>query len=442
MTKLIIILLSAVFINNYVLSRFLGICPFLGVSKKLDSATGMSLAVIFVMLMATAATYPIQIYLLNPNGLGYLQTIVFILVIAALVQLVEIVLKRFVPSLHKSLGVYLPLITTNCAVLGVTILNIDEGYTFLEAMVNSLGSGLGFFLAMVMFSGVRSVLEKADVPKSFKGLPITLVAAAIVSLSFLGAVLVIAAKVMAVKEDERFPAVRECLPGANCGACGFAGCDGYAKALCENPDTPTNLCIPGADGVSRQLSDILGVEFADVVEQVAVVHCSGDCEHTSDKVVYQGIESCAAAKLMYGGKGSCTYGCLGLGDCVKVCPHDAICIADGVARVNTKDCVGCGLCAKTCPNHLISLVADVERVVVACSNKDKGAVTRKVCSNGCIGCKKCEKVCPLGAIKVVDNVAVIDYEKCDNCPDFAVCAKNCTVGCILTADLSGMHRVK
>ena len=186
MTKLIIILLSAVFINNYVLSRFLGICPFLGVSKKLDSATGMSLAVIFVMLMATAATYPIQIYLLDPNGLGYLQTIVFILVIAALVQLVEIVLKRFVPSLHKSLGVYLPLITTNCAVLGVTILNIDEGYTFLEAMVNSLGSGLGFFLAMVMFSGVRSVLEKADVPKSFKSLPITLVAAAIVSLSFLG----------------------------------------------------------------------------------------------------------------------------------------------------------------------------------------------------------------------------------------------------------------
>lgn len=186
MTKLIIILLSAVFINNYVLSRFLGICPFLGVSKKLDSATGMSLAVIFVMLMATAATYPIQIYLLNPNGLGYLQTIVFILVIAALVQLVEIVLKRFVPSLHKSLGVYLPLITTNCAVLGVTILNIDEGYTFLEAMVNSLGSGLGFFLAMVMFSGVRSVIEGADVPESFKGLPVTLVAAAITSLSFLG----------------------------------------------------------------------------------------------------------------------------------------------------------------------------------------------------------------------------------------------------------------
>ncbi len=186
MTKLIIILLSAVFINNYVLNRFLGICPFLGVSKKLNQATGMSIAVIFVMLIATAVTYPIQKLLLDPNNLGYLQTIVFILVIAALVQLVEIILKKYLPSLHKSLGVYLPLITTNCAVLGVTILNIDEGYTFLEAMVNSLGSGLGFFLAMVMFSGVRSKLEGADIPKAFQGLPITLVAASITSLSFLG----------------------------------------------------------------------------------------------------------------------------------------------------------------------------------------------------------------------------------------------------------------
>ena len=186
MTKFIIIMLSAVFINNYVLSRFLGICPFLGVSKKLNQATGMSLAVIFVMLIATAVTWPIQMYLLDPNNLGYLQTIVFIMVIASLVQLVEIILKKYIPSLHKSLGVYLPLITTNCAVLGVTILNIDEGYTFAESMVNSLGSGLGFFLAMVMFSGVRSKLEGADIPKAFQGLPITLVAASITSLSFLG----------------------------------------------------------------------------------------------------------------------------------------------------------------------------------------------------------------------------------------------------------------
>lgn len=244
------------------------------------------------------------------------------------------------------------------------------------------------------------------------------------------AVLVIASKLMAVKEDEKFPVIRDCLPGANCGACGYAGCDGYAKALCENPDTPTNLCVPGADTVSRQLSEILGVEFADVVEQVAVVHCAGDCNKTQDKYVYKGIQSCAAAKLMYGGKGSCTYGCLGLGDCAKACPQNAICINDGVAHVNSKECIGCGICAKTCPNHLISLVADVEKVVVTCSNRDKGAVTRKVCSNGCIGCKKCERVCKSGAIKVVDNVAVIDYSKCNDCEDFGICAKNCTTGCI------------
>ena len=254
------------------------------------------------------------------------------------------------------------------------------------------------------------------------------------------AVLVIASKLMAVKEDERFPKIRECLPGANCGACGYAGCDGYAKALCENSDTPTNLCVPGADAVSKQLSEILGVEFEDVIEQVAVVHCAGDCTHTQDKVEYKGIESCAAAKLLYGGKGSCTYGCLGLGDCMNACPKNAIYIKDGIAHVDQHECIGCGICTKTCPNHIISLVADVEKVVVTCSNQDKGAVTRKVCSNGCIGCKKCERVCPSKAIKVVDNVAVIDYSKCPDCEDFGICAKNCTTGCIMISDLSGIHR--
>ena len=256
------------------------------------------------------------------------------------------------------------------------------------------------------------------------------------------AVLVIASKLMAVKEDERFPAIRECLPGANCGACGFAGCDGYAKALCEKPGTKTNLCVPGADGVAKQLSEILGVECEDVIEQVAVVHCAGDCEKTQDKADYRGIETCAGAKLMYGGKGNCTYGCIGFGDCASVCPQDAICIENGIAHVDTRKCIGCGLCTKKCPNHVISLVPDVERVVVTCSNKDKGVVTRKVCSNGCIGCKKCEKVCPLGAIKVENNLAIIDYEKCTDCPDYGVCAKNCTTGCIMLSDLSGVHRMK
>ena len=183
---LIVILLTSVFVNNYVLSKFLGICPFLGVSKKLDQATGMGLSVIFVMLMATAATWPIQYYVLEPLNLGYMQTIVFILVIAALVQLVEMILKKYIPGLHASLGVYLPLITTNCAVLGVTINNITDGYNFVESMVSSLGCGLGFLLAMVLFSGVRQRTENCDAPKCMKGLPITLVAAAIVSLSFFG----------------------------------------------------------------------------------------------------------------------------------------------------------------------------------------------------------------------------------------------------------------
>ena len=186
MKELIVIMMSAVLVNNFVLVKFLGICPFLGVSKKLDSAVGMSLAVIFVMLMATAVTWPIQTCLLDEFDMGYLQTVVFILVIAALVQLVEIILKKYVPALHKSLGVYLPLITTNCAVLGVTILNIDEAYGFVESMVNSLGAGLGFMLAMYLFSGVRGKMEACEPPKCFEGIPITLVAASILSVSFMG----------------------------------------------------------------------------------------------------------------------------------------------------------------------------------------------------------------------------------------------------------------
>ncbi|MBR2650728.1 MAG: electron transport complex protein RnfA [Clostridia bacterium] len=184
--SLIIILMSSVLVNNYVLTRFLGICPFLGVSKKLDQAAGMGVAVTFVMLLATAVTWPLQKLVLEPIGIEYLQTILFILVIAALVQFIEIALKKYIPSLHKSLGVYLPLITTNCAVLGVTINNITDGYGFLESMVSSFGCGLGFLLAMVLFAGVRSRMEDSDIPEAFKGLPVTLIAASIVSLAFFG----------------------------------------------------------------------------------------------------------------------------------------------------------------------------------------------------------------------------------------------------------------
>ena len=184
--SLAMIFFSMILVNNYVLVQFLGICPFLGVSKKLDSAFGMSCAVIFVMALATAATWPIYTYILEPQGLAYLQTIVFILVIAVLVQLVEIIMKKYMPPLYKALGVYLPLITTNCAVLGVTISVIDEGYNFVESLVCAVGAGFGFMLAMVLFSGVRKRVEAANCPECFKGLPITLVSASITSLSFMG----------------------------------------------------------------------------------------------------------------------------------------------------------------------------------------------------------------------------------------------------------------
>lgn len=180
------ILLTGILTENFVLAKFLGICPFLGVSKKLNTATGMSAAVIFVMVLATAVTYPINKFLLVKYDLEFLQTLVFILVIAALVQLVEIILKKYMPPLYNALGIYLPLITTNCAVLGVVLLNIDKGFNFAESIVNSLGAGVGFMLAMVMFAGVRERLESCEVPKFLEGLPITLIAASLTSVSFLG----------------------------------------------------------------------------------------------------------------------------------------------------------------------------------------------------------------------------------------------------------------
>lgn len=189
--ELVAIFLAAILTENYVLNKFLGICPFLGVSKKVNTAVGMSAAVTFVMVLATAVTWPIYTYILVPSDLGYLQTIVFILIIAALVQLVETVLKKYMPPLYNSLGIYLPLITTNCAVLGVTMLVLEKGaadpsFGYLQSLVNSFGAGIGFLVAMVLFAGVRERMESCDIPQSLKGLPITLVAASLVAVSFLG----------------------------------------------------------------------------------------------------------------------------------------------------------------------------------------------------------------------------------------------------------------
>ena len=189
--SLVAIFLAAILTENYVLNQFLGICPFLGVSKKLDAAVGMSCAVTVVMVIATAVTWPLYMFLLVPNGLAYLQTIVFILVIAALVQLLETALRKYMPPLYNALGIYLPLITTNCAVLGVTMLVLDKGaadpsFGYVQSLVNAFGSGIGFLVAMVLFAGVRERLEQCDIPKTFQGLPITLVAASLVAVSFLG----------------------------------------------------------------------------------------------------------------------------------------------------------------------------------------------------------------------------------------------------------------
>ncbi|MDO4733565.1 MAG: RnfABCDGE type electron transport complex subunit A [Bacillota bacterium] len=180
------LLLDTILVSNVVLAQFLGICPFLGVSKKLDSAVGMGLSVTCVLVISTAVTWLINHAFLEPYSLGYLRTLVFILVIASLVQLLEISMKKFIPSLHRALGIYLPLITTNCAVLGVTISAVDEGLLFLPSLVFALGSGLGFLLAMLLFAGVRGKMERCNIPQAFQGMPITLIAASIVAMAFMG----------------------------------------------------------------------------------------------------------------------------------------------------------------------------------------------------------------------------------------------------------------
>ncbi len=252
-----------------------------------------------------------------------------------------------------------------------------------------------------------------------------------------GIVLVVSSSLFEVKEDERYLAIRDCLPGANCGACGYSGCDGYAKALSVGKCDTTNACVPGGDAAAKQIAEILGVEAVDVVEKVAYVACNGTCDASLRKFDYQGEKSCHIANMNYNGDKYCNFACLGYGDCVKVCPQNAIDVENGVARIDPQKCIGCGICVRTCPNKVISLIEDTARVAVLCSNHDKGAVTRKACTNGCIACGKCVKSCPNGAIKVEHNLAVIDYDKCIGCGE---CAKACPIGCIIEENfICGAH---
>lgn len=239
-------------------------------------------------------------------------------------------------------------------------------------------------------------------------------------------ILIVALRFMKVEEDDTVKRIRECLPGVNCGACGYTGCDGYAKALAEGT-AKTNLCVPGADAVAADIAAILGVAAEDVKEMYAFVHCNGTCDATEKKAELSGVETCRAASLLWGGAGNCVYACIGLGDCAAKCPVNAINVKNGVAKVDNSLCIGCGMCEDVCPNHVITLVPQTYKVAVRCSNKDKGAEAMKVCKNSCIACRKCEKTCPSGAITVIDNLAVIDYDKCILC---GKCAEVCPHHCI------------
>lgn len=236
-------------------------------------------------------------------------------------------------------------------------------------------------------------------------------------------ILTLAAKFMAVPVDETAVAVRGVLPGANCGACGYAGCDDYAGALAADPaNVSATLCTPGGATSSSAISKILGVDAGSAVPVVARVLCSGISEKTKDDMEYQGFKSCQANKLFFNGHGACKYGCMGYGDCVAACKFDAIHICGGIAVVDRDACVGCGACSKACPNQLIEIVPKTARVFVGCSSCDTGKVTRNVCEVGCIACKLCEKECKFDAIKVENNHAIIDAEKCKNC---GLCVKKC-----------------
>ena len=254
---------------------------------------------------------------------------------------------------------------------------------------------------------------------------------AIVSVSALGlicgSILAIASRFMYVKIDERITLLTNIMPGANCGACGYPGCSGYAAALVSEDNVKANLCAPGGAEVLKKISDILGIEAGGIVKKIAVVSCVGDCNARQKKMEYVGLQSCEAAKPVFGGEGACPYGCLGYGDCQTVCPVSAICIEDGLAHVKKDLCTGCGLCAKACPKNLISIEDSRNTVFVLCKNLEKGVVTRKKCSRGCIGCGRCARECPSKAITVTENLAVIDHEKCTSC---GYCVEVCTTKCI------------
>ena len=241
-----------------------------------------------------------------------------------------------------------------------------------------------------------------------------------------GVLLTVASKLLYVKTDETVEKITEVLPGANCGGCGFSGCEGYAQAVAAGK-AETNLCKPGGFEVTKNISEIMGVAAVEADREYAFVRCNGNCDACSDKFVYIGTKTCVAIEKFYNGKGNCSFGCHGMGDCAAVCDENAIHIENGVAVINPKLCKGCGKCAKACPNHLISMIKERQPVIVACSSGDIGKITKAACKNGCLGCGICVKKCPNEAIVINNNRAEIIGEKCTGC---GVCVSACPVKCI------------
>ena len=251
-----------------------------------------------------------------------------------------------------------------------------------------------------------------------------------------GILIALVSRFFGVEEDAKVKEIRSHLPGINCGACGYKGCDDYAAAIAAGKAAP-NLCIPGRNAVAAKIGEIIGIKAETVRHMVAFVHCNGHSEATSDKASYDGISTCSAAAQLWGGPASCRFGCLGFGDCAEACPANTICLKDGIAHVDASHCLGCGLCTTVCPRKVITMVPEKANIAVMCHNSDKGAAARAVCSNACIGCKKCEKFCPEHAISVVNNLAVIDYSKCIGC---GTCSNGCPVDAIKLVSFPALIR--
>ena len=249
----------------------------------------------------------------------------------------------------------------------------------------------------------------------------------------MGALLALASKLFAVKKDEKAEAIKECLPGANCGGCGYSGCDAYAAAV-SSGEAPVNKCSVGGAEAASKIAQIMGVDAGAQVRMRAQVMCSGTGEYAKKKYIYEGIDDCVAASKIGGGDKMCKNGCIGLGTCVRACPFDAIVVENGVAAVDYSKCKGCGICVSACPKGIIKLIPFDAKHWVGCMSVDDGKNTRKVCDVGCISCKICQKNCPAGAINVDNFVASIDYDKCTGCD---ICTDKCPRHIIWSGEVQG-----